>query len=146
MGRPYVGETVTLMVTWTSRPDALRLISILLRAWPKIARRMLHGEGKRRRPILLAIRRDIVAWCGGHDNARVSRENCTDLADVCDAVEDAMPRAKWTQETLGHFADALSSGYWSAERSDTEEYEWTGRAWKMTRDRDEELSDEAEAA
>lgn len=141
MSAPRNGYVAVVMVTWTPRPDALRLIAIILRSWRKIARRIWSGEGKRRRRVLVAIRRDILAWSGGYDNARVLREHCTDMADIRHAVEEAMPRAKWTLETLGHFADALSSGYWSAHAEDTEEYEWTRSAWKMTRERGVEVSE-----
>jgi len=135
MRRPKIGDTVTLMVTWTTREEALRTLATLCRAWPRIAPHMDRGEGKRRRPLLDDIRRDILAWSGVRDCARVETRHCSDIKDIATAARKAMPRAARTHEALGHFADALSSGYWNARDEDTETYEWDGSGWCLTRER-----------
>ena len=140
MSRPAVGDTVTLMVTWTMREDALRLIATMLRAWPRIAPHLWPGEAGARLN-LRAVRASILRWSGVGDLARVERDACGDMKTVRQALAEALPSAKWTRETAGHLFDALSSGYWSAHDEDTEVYQWDGSAWRMTRERGAEVSE-----
>ena len=128
--------TTTVMVFWTTRRETLRTLATICRRWRKVSR---HFDSPRdARWALAAMRRmarDIRGWSHPTDLARVRVQNCADLKCLTLAVEAAMPRAQKTNTLLRHIADAASSGCWSADDSDTEEYKRTAQGWAMTRER-----------
>lgn len=141
MSARRVGDVAVVVVTWTTRRDALRLLATMLRAWRLIVPHLWPGEERARKARLRAVRASILRWSGVGDCARVEREVCADMTTVRSALAKALPKAKWTQETAGHLFDALSSGYWCAHDEDTELYQWDGGAWRMTRERGAEVSE-----